>query len=206
MPSEKILVKVDGLEHLSYSEVLEILNIESSVDSANIQLDEWSQKLESHPRIQLAHVKVEGGYLAIKIQEKGINWIVQSSGKLYELDSNLKIVSIDDVRSKWIPILSGNFRTTETNIEGSLFLSTIQQVNRMFDLFPELKQRISEINVDKDGGILVYLHHPTRMTVQMGFTLSTLQAKKLYSSIAYFEGRNLVPKLMDLRGEDAFYY
>jgi hypothetical protein len=199
-------VKVDGIELLTYSEVLDSLKIESSVDSSQVQLNEWAEKLESQPRVQSAQLKVEGGYLLVKIQEKPIDWVVQSGGKLYELDGSLKIVSMDDVRSKWIPILSGNFRTTETNIEGSLFLSMIQQANRMFRLFPELKQRISEINVDKDGGILVYLHHPTRMTVQMGFNISTLQAKKLYASVAYFEGRNIYPKLMDLRGEDAFYY
>jgi cell division septal protein FtsQ len=106
-------VKVDGIELLTYSEVLDSLKIESSVDSSQVQLNEWAEKLESQPRVQSAQLKVEGGYLLVKIQEKPIDWVVQSGGKLYELDGSLKIVSMDDVRSKWIPILSGNFRTTE---------------------------------------------------------------------------------------------
>jgi len=204
--SEQAIVEVHGLEGLRYSEVLDILNIESSVRLGQVDLSSWHNALEKHPRVSKVSIKKQAGILKIYIEEKKIEWLVQSSGKLYELDSNLKIISIDDVRSKWLPILSGVFKTNKDEIQGSSFLALIQQVNNLFALFPELKERISEVHLSKDGNIYIYLHHPSRMVVEMGVYLSTLQSKKLYSSIAYLENSNSKAQFMDLSGEDAFFY
>ncbi|MCG9876569.1 MAG: hypothetical protein MH321_17475 [Leptospiraceae bacterium] len=204
--SEQAIVEVHGLEGLRYSEVLDILNTESSVRLSQVDLRSWHNTLEKHPRISKVSIKKQSGILQIHIEEKKIEWLVQSSGKLYELDSNLKIISIDDVRSKWIPILSGVFKTNKDEIQGSSFLALIQQVNNLFALFPELKERISEVHLSKDGNIYIYLHYPSRMVIEMGVYLSNLQSKKLYSSIAYLENSNSKAQFMDLSGEDAFFY
>ncbi|NCS92529.1 MAG: hypothetical protein GW761_01865 [Leptospira sp.] len=204
--NERAIVQVDGLETMGYSEVLDILHAESSVELSQVDLNSWVSALEGNPRVEKVSLQKKTGLIQIHIEEKKVAWLVQTAGRLYELDSELKIISIDDVRSKWIPILSGVFKINDNEIQGSSFLTLLQQVNNLFTMFPELKERISEINLAKDGNIYVYLHFPSRMIIQMGVYLSNLQSKKLYSSVAYLENSNSKAEFMDLSGEDAFFY
>jgi hypothetical protein len=200
-------MEISGQIFLTSDEILKILNIQRGAPiSVEGETAKYESILSNHPRIQYAQVRKRGMVLEIEIKEKPVIGIVHVEDHMYELDENLQIISKDDVRAKWVPVMRGNFQVQDGSLSGTGFVTFQKQVEHLLKTYPELGQRISEIELDRFGEILIYTHYPVRATIQIGGFISNKQARKLYSSLSYLEAESESPRYMDLREEDAFFY
>jgi hypothetical protein len=202
-------VQITGRKYIEKQEIFHLLGLEMDTpipEEKLTSLKDWEKRLESHPRIVGAKIVRKQARLEISIQEREVDAIVHLDGRFYEIDSEYRVISVDDVRKVWVPILTGSFKLQNNRMEGTNFYAIHEQAEKMFLEFPDIKNRISEIELRKDGDIFIYTHIPVRMTVNIGNFLSNKQARKLYSSLAYMEAESIRPQFLDLRGEDAFYY
>lgn len=220
---DRFQLEILGIEALGRAEVVSILGLPqepvgvgSGTTGYPISLwdrDAWQSKLAIHPRIESVGIDRKGSLVRIHIRERSIRALVQIDGVLYELDEKSRILSRNDVRNAWLPVLTGSFKVhvgqtqgQGDRVEGASFYALQKQVEQMFEDYPALRDRISEVEIRKDGDLYLYLHQPSRMVVNIGNFLSRQQARKLYASLAYMEADNQKPRFLDLRGEDAFYY
>lgn len=206
-------IKMKGLVHLNREEIISYLGYQSENQEGKetgshsfVDPKKWEEKLTKHPRIQNASVRWKRSELYLEITEKKPVGVIQIENNLYEIDESFSILSKNDVRLPWTPTLSGHFKKDGNRLGGATFYSIWNQSQRLKKDFPELWKRISEIESRKDGDIFIYFHSPKGLSVNVGSFLSSKQARKLYSGIAFLEARSRNPVFLDLRGEDAFYY
>lgn len=166
----------------------------------------WVRKLESHPRYSEVKIEKNRAVLNLYIVEEPVLGVAQIENDIYELGDGFRLLSKNELRSNWLPILTGDFRIRDGKMEGANFQSLWKQSLGFKLDYPDVWSRLSEIEARKDGDIFLYLHHPQRMKVNMGSFLSSRQGRKLYASLAYLEAENVKAEFLDLRGDDGFYY
>lgn len=226
--SQILEVQIQGNHWIQRQEILNAIGWKPGVFYHSQTLLDWDKKLKENPRIQSLKWKYRYGKLEIIVQEREPVGLLHTQGDIYEFDENFFVLSKNDVRATWIPILSGDFpgilkssypmsenlsidsklgieRKLEVS-QSPLFRSLWKQSVLVREKFPLIWQRISEIQLNQDGDIFLYFHEPTRFVANMGNFLSTKQLRKLYSSVAYFEKEAIRVHYLDLTGEDGFYY
>jgi cell division protein FtsQ len=195
---------INGHDKLKKEEIAKILNITEDFSIERANLKDLEQKLSSHPRIKKASISRRAkDQLLISIEEHKAKFILNTNDNLYELNEDLKMISKNDVRDESLPILSGEFSLENRNQKKLKDFSI--SINEMFESYPKLKDRISEIHLNDEGEITIFTNSPKNFKIFIGPKLENLQARKIYASLAFFENRSLNIKLLDLRGEDAVY-
>ncbi len=195
---------INGHDKLKKEEIAKILEIndEFSIDKADIK--DLEKKINSHPRIKSASISRRAkDQLLISIIEQKAKFILNTHSNLYELNEDLKPISTNDVREETLPILSGEFSLENRNQKKLKDFAS--QTIEMFETYPKLKDRISEVHLNDEGEITVFTSSPKKIKIFVGTKLENLQVRKIYSSLAFFENRSVNLKLLDLRGEDAVY-
>lgn len=197
---------ITGHQKLKKEEVVDLLGIKPGSSFEGLDLKTLEDRLEKHPRIKKASIaRRSKEQLLISIMERSAKYVVNSNDNLYELDEDLKLISVDDVRDSSLCILSGDFNLSGQKASGKL-KELADAVEAMFENYPQLKDRISEVNLGQDGEITIFVILPHRFKVFIGSKLESAQARKLYASLAYFENQKTEVKLLDLRGDDAVFH
>ncbi|TGK39839.1 cell division protein FtsQ/DivIB [Leptospira andrefontaineae] len=207
LPQELNKLILTGHETLRTEEIVQIMGIQPGTSFENYDLGQMEHRLTSHPRIKSAHLeKKTDDQLLVEITERKPSYLVNSDGHLFEIDPELKILSMDDVRSQGLTVLSGTFPREKGEVVGAAFKDLHTSVENAFRSYPALKTRISEVSLHEDGEIFVYTDTPLSVRVQVGTLFQTEQVRKLYAVLAYLEKEKVRPKLVDIRGEDAVYH
>ncbi|MCC5816574.1 MAG: hypothetical protein JJT78_17615 [Leptospira sp.] len=202
-------IKVYGIEITERADVFSIVGWDSGLPLANLTEEVWSRwktVLETHSRYESVKVRKNRAILEIHLKEVPVLGVVQIENDIYELGEGFQLISKNDLRSKWLPILTGDFRIQKDKLEGANFFSLWKQASGFREDFPDLWSRLSEIESRKDGDIFMYMHHPHRLKVNMGSFISSKQGRKLYAALAFMEAENKKAEFLDLRGDDGFYY
>jgi cell division protein FtsQ len=202
--SPKIVIQ--GSKRLKKEDLYSFLKGKVNKNIANISPSDIEHRLEEHLRIKKASVsRKTGNKLEIKIDERQAEFIINSGDTLYEVDSDFRIISIDDVREENLCILTGEFSPQDGVFSGAVVREFASTVNRAFKIYPQLKSRISEVELRNDGSVMAYIHYPSHIRANAGLSLESQQVRKLYAALAFFENKNIKPKTLDLRGDDAVY-
>ncbi|MBK8397884.1 MAG: FtsQ-type POTRA domain-containing protein [Leptospiraceae bacterium] len=198
---------ITGHHKLSKEEILSILEVQAGVPFEDYNLKLLEEKLEKHPRIKKASVtRRSKEQLLVSIVERGARFIVNSNDNLYEIDEEYQLVSVDDIRDTNLVVLSGEFQLGKDKKVSKKLKEFSESVENLFEAYPALKERIAEVRLDEDGEITIYTQYPQRIRVNMGNKLESMQVRKLYASLAYFENQTSNVRLLDLRGDDAVYH
>ena len=198
---------ITGHQKLSKEEIVAILGVQAGVPFEDYSLKVLEEKLEKHPRIKKASVtRRSKEQLLVSIVERGARFIVNSNDNLYEIDDDYNLVSVDDIRDTNLVVLSGEFQLGQSQQVSKKLKEFSESVENVFEAYPALKERIAEVRLDEDGEITVYTQYPQRIRVNMGNKLESMQIRKLYASLAYFENQASNVRLLDLRGDDAVYH
>jgi hypothetical protein len=194
-----------GHRRLTREEILKAMNVDQKMRVDNLDLPKLEEGLKRLRRVKDATViKRSRDQILVTVQEKRPVYVVSSNDSLYEVDSDYNLVSIDDVRETGLCVISGDFKLENGQFKGTEFKDLANSLSQAFRMYPDLKDRISEVNLRK-GGLMVYIFAPKRFKVWMGRSLDTTQVRKLYAALAYFESQNLEIKTLDLRGDDAVF-
>ena len=195
-----------GNKRLKKEDIYLFLKGKGNKNIASIPLSDLEHKLEEHLRIKKATVnRKTGNIIEIKIEERQAEFIINSGDTLYEVDSDFRILSVDDVKEENLCILTGEFSPQNGIFSGVVIREFASTVNRAFRVHPQLKSRISEIELRNDGSVMAYIHFPSHIRANAGLSLESQQVRKLYAALAFFENKNIKPKTLDLRGDDAVY-
>jgi len=206
LESSPAQIVIAGHQKLTKEEILKWMGVTRSSRIRDLKVNELEKNLLKHPRIKDATVvKRSNVQILVTIRERKASFIVNANDALYEVDQEGKILSIDDVRDTSVCVLSGEFLPEQGYFRSTPFLDLAKSVARVFKMYPELKERISEFQVQKTGGILVYIQAPKKIRVLLGNNLDNIQVRKLYAALAYFESQNVAVKILDLRGDDAVF-
>jgi cell division protein FtsQ len=198
---------ITGHKKLTKEELIDIMGMKPGVSFDNYKLETLEEKLKKHPRIKDASVSRRSReQLLVSIAEKKAKFIINSNDTLYEIDEDFQVMSIDEVREPNLTIISGDFKIGSNKLLGANLKDFTKTVAYAWKLYPQLKERVSEVAIGPDGGITVYVHHPHRFKVFLGNSMDILQIRKLYAALAYFENQNTVVRLLDLRGDDAVFH
>lgn len=198
---------IKGHQKLSTREIITILGIQPGISFDRFNLAKLEENLRLHPRIKTAKISRQNDdRLMIAVTEKVASYLVKTGNHLYEINGDLNIISTDDVREADLCVLSGEFKATKGQLSGGRIDDLTRFVDKMFQLYPALKDRIAEINLSPDGEIYIYTYRPEKLKILMGTTMDMTQIRKLYAALAYFEAENKQAALLDLRGEDAVYH
>ncbi|TGK12090.1 FtsQ-type POTRA domain-containing protein [Leptospira fletcheri] len=207
LPQELNKLILTGHETLKTEEIVQIMGIQPGTSFENYDLGLMETRLTSHPRIKKARLqKKSEDQLLVEITERKPAYLVNSDGHLFEIDSELKVLSKDDVRTPGLTILSGTFPREAGSMSGAAFRDLYTSVENAFRAYPALRTRVSEISLHEDGEIFVYTDSPIPVRVQVGTLFQIEQVRKLYAALAYLEKEKIRPKLVDIRGEDAVYH
>ena len=198
---------ISGHEKLKKTEILELMGLQPGLQIRDYDLDEIEEKLKRHPRIKdVTLAKRTQDTLLLSVVERKAEYIVNTNNSLYEVDKDMNLISIGEVRDHSVFVISGDFEIREGNKIGSKFLAFSQSISKVFASKARLKERISEISLGSDGEITLYIFNPFRIKVLIGESLDKKKVRKLYASLAFFEKKNRRVKLLDLRGDDAVYH
>jgi cell division protein FtsQ len=199
-------VVITGHSKLQKEEIFKAMGMNRSSKIHELNMSVLEKQLLAHPRIKTATViRRSGTQILVTVRERKTNFVVSANDALYEIDEEGRILSIDDVRDTTVCVLSGDFRPEQGFFKGASFQDLVNSVTRSFRVYPDLRDRISEVHVRKTGGIVVYIHKPKRIRVLMGNVLDSTQIRKLYAALAYFEARDISAQMLDLRGDDAVF-
>lgn len=198
--------QIAGNRSLSKEELISLLRGKSLVPLTALSYDEIEKKLLAHPRVlSVSITKKPKNTTFIQIEERTTEFIINSGDTLYEVDSEFRILSTDDVRSDGVLILSGEFTPEDGKFSGSVIREFAASVTRALKLYPGLKNRLSEVELRSDGNVIAYTRYPSHIRVNAGIALESQQVRKLYAALAYFENKNIKAKTLDLRGDDAVF-
>lgn len=207
IPRELNKLIITGHEKLKTEEIVRMLEIQPGTSFDTLDLDLLEKKLSRYPRVNSARItKKSEDQLLIELTERKASFIVNSDGHLYEIDSEHRIISKDDVREKDLCVLSGNFPIKNGYIQDASFRDLYNSVEQAFRMYPALKPRISEVLLQEDGEIFFFADEPIQLRIQIGTLLHKDQIRKLYAILAYFEKDKIQSELVDIRGEDAVYH
>ncbi|WP_061230608.1 cell division protein FtsQ/DivIB [Leptospira interrogans] len=207
IPRELNKLIITGHEKLKTEEIVRMLEIQPGTSFDSLDLDLLEKKLSRLPRINSVRItKKSEDQLLVELTERKASYVVNSSGHLYEIDSELRLLSQDDIREKDLCVLSGNFQIKGGAIQDASFRDLYNSVEHAFKMYPALKPRISEVLLQEDGEIFFFADEPIRLRIQIGTLLHRDQVRKLYAILAYFEKDRIQSELVDIRGEDAVYH
>ncbi|MDI7196687.1 FtsQ-type POTRA domain-containing protein [Leptospira santarosai] len=207
IPRELNKLIITGHEKLKTEEIVRMLEIQPGTSFDTLDLDLLEKRLSRLPRVKSVRItKKSEDQLLIELMEKKAVYVVNSNGHLYEIDSELRLLSKDDVREKDLCILSGNFPVKNGAVQDAIFRDLYNLVEQAFRMYPALKPRISEVLLQEDGEIFFFADEPIQLRIQIGTLLHRDQIRKLYAILAYFEKDRIRSELVDIRGEDAVYH
>ena len=205
-PIQKLVF--EGLEVLKPADLMGFLEVDpEKIDPEMVGWKDWEKKLLTHPRIRKVRVSRDReGFLVITLQEKVAEFGVHVGDMLYEIDENREIISQNQVLAENLIVLSGNFPVTGNVVQGTQIEDITKEMRKTILSYPALRTRISEVSLEDDGDVVVYLKSPFRARVFIGDKLDFYSMRKLYASLAYLETENIKASTIDLRGEDAVYH
>jgi cell division protein FtsQ len=199
-------ISIIGLNRLKKEDIYSFGNLKNNKNIGNLYPSNLEHRLLEHPRIRSVRIeKKPKNILEIIIEERMAMFIINSGDTLYEVDSEFRVLSIDDVREEGLCILAGEFTPQEGQFSGAIIKEFAASVNRALKSHPSLKKRISEIELRTDGSVVAYIHYPSHIRANAGISLEDQQVRKLYAALAYFENKNINVKTLDLRGDDAVF-
>jgi cell division protein FtsQ len=199
-------VNIIGLKRLKKEDIYSYGKIKTVKSIQSSSLSDLEYRLSDHPRIQSVNVeKKPKNTYEISIKERDAIFIINTGDTLYEVDSEFRILSIDDVREEGLCVLSGEFTPQDGRFSGAVIKEFASSVTRALKSHPNLKKRISEIELRNDGNVMAYVHYPSHIRVNAGLSLEEQQVRKLYAALAYFENKKIMVKSLDLRGDDAVF-
>lgn len=201
---------ITGHVKISKEEIASILDIQAGVPFEDYNLKVLEEKLEKHPRIKKASVtRRSKEQLLVSIVEREARFIINSNDNLYEIsgkEDDYYLVSVNDIRDTNLVVISGEFQIGKDRQASKKLKVFCEEVGKIFEVYPQLKERISEVKLYDDGEISIYTQYPQRIRVNMGNKLESIQIRKLYASLAFFENQATNVRLLDLRGDDAVYH
>jgi hypothetical protein len=201
---------ITGHNRLTKEEIVAVLGVQAGVPFEDYSLKTLEEKLEKHSRIKKASVaRRSKEQLLVSIVESEARFIINSNDNLYEItgrEEDYHLVSVNDIRDTSLVIISGKFHLGQDHQVSKKLKSFCESVENIFEVYPQLKERISEVKLDEDGEIAIFTQYPQRIRVNMGNKLESIQIRKLYASLAYFENQASNVRLLDLRGDDAVYH
>ncbi|WP_246051844.1 cell division protein FtsQ/DivIB [Leptospira idonii] len=205
-PVQKLVF--EGLVVLKPADLMQFLDVNpEQFDPEKLEWKDWEKKLITHTRIRKVRVSRDReGFLVITLQEKVAEFVVHVGDMLYEIDEKRDIISQNQVLADNLIVISGNFPVSSHQILGTQIEDVTKEMRQTVSAYPALKTRISEVSLEQDGDIVVYLKSPFRAKVFLGDKLDLFRMRKLYASLAYLETENISASIIDLRGEDAVYH
>lgn len=198
---------ITGHKKLRKEEIIEYSGIKGDQSLGKYDLSKVEENLKKHIRIkEVSVIRRSKHQILINVVEKNSVYIVNSNDVLHELDEDLNLVSFNEVKDISTVIISGDFGVGHKFKVNARLRELIDSINLTFEIYPLLKNRISEFVLSSDGEIVIYIFLPKRFKVLVGETLNLKQIRKLYATLAYFENQGISINLLDLRGEDAVYH
>lgn len=198
---------ISGHNKLFKQEIIELMDIKPGLKLEDYDLDTIEGKLRKHLRIEDVSLTIRNrNTLLLAITERQAEFIVNTNNNLYEVDKRMNLISTGEVRDHDNFIVSGDFDIIKGKKMGDKFRNFSIKLKKNLNPYPELKSRISEISMDPDGEITLYIYKPSRIKVLLGEVLDFKKIRKLYASLAYFEHNKSKVSQLDLRGDDAVYH
>lgn len=129
----------------------------------------------------------------------------EASSELYLIDRKLAILPSQQSSCEDLPIVQGSFSIRSTKFDDFILYSTVQTLSRLERYYPLLYQRISELHINKDLSVSLFLSQP-KLEVFLLWNWDIKEMRKLYSSVAYLEKEAYEGGSLDLRPIDAIYW
>lgn len=152
-------VSVDGLQTLSADEVRR----RAGLDRPVLIWEVWPRRVErlllGHPRVAAARVDIRWpNRVVIAVEERQpAAYILEAGGKYVEVDGEGQVLALrDGLPGAGQPLVTG---VTENNPQAGRRLANplaLRAVSMAADLGPVGRARASEINVNRDGEIVLY--------------------------------------------------
>lgn len=205
-PIQKIVF--EGLVILKVDDLVSFLGLDREhLDPEMTGWKGWEKKLSIHPRIKKARVSRDReGFLVVTLREKVAEFVVHIGDMLYEINEEREILSKNQVLAEDLIILSGNFPITSNMVQGTQIEDLTKEMRNSLSGYPALRTRISEVTLEDDGDVMIYLKSPAHIKVFMGDKVDLYRMRKLYAALAFLESENINATTIDLRGEDAVYH
>ncbi len=196
-------VKLKGLSYLQGKEILELLELQKNESYNSKKLKEKENRIRSNLAVKKVKVYQDKKTVWVEIEEKNCLALIedQVSHKIYDIDAFGFILSASSSRCKNVPLIRGDYKK-----EGNIFKSRgLQRILNILESihksYPELSSRFSEIRLNHEGSITLYLSN-TRLRIDLPIEFEEVTIRRLYASVAYFLNQNIKSGWVDLRGPE----
>jgi cell division septal protein FtsQ len=202
--SEKVReIQISGLKYLKESDVLEILSIKKDIPLSGEEMDRAALNLRAHPAVDRADIKLLAGTLFVEIAEKQCVAVLRNGDVLYDLFSDMMVVSSGPTRCHGVPLITGPFSPAEDHVKSEVLKETIRGLSIMTQEKPELAHRISEIRIESRKNSMIFLSDP-HLRIEYTGDLTSSLIKRMYAAVSYYEKENhTAAGWIDMSGKDA---
>jgi len=194
-------LELSGNKLFSSEELLELSGLRLGQDLDGDLLDEGLKKLKAHPYIREVDAEFDGQSLTITLQEARCLAILETSKGIFDIGSGPVILSRDFPRCRGVPLLRTDV-PTDLSLSQPRLRGFFQFWGFVYEHYPELVGRISEVRVTRSGGLTLYSRDPG-IRIELPESPGPAGATRLYATVAFLEDQNIRRGLVDLRGSDA---
>ncbi len=196
-------VEVRNNRYLTVEEVKNLANVQIGEIIGRSASGEVQERLEALPSVTHVTLSDQGdGRLVIELEEQPCAAIIRSGSQMFDVASDLTILSTTSVRCRDVPVVVGSFSIDDGHWVDKRLKVLFTEWDTFRNSYPLLFSRISEIRIDRGNYMTVYLAR-THIRILMPVSFASDISKKLYASIAYFEKEKGSSGIIDLRGPDA---
>ncbi|MEQ8352552.1 MAG: POTRA domain-containing protein [Leptospiraceae bacterium] len=202
VPDGKIeSLNLQGNRLFSQEELLELSGLRLGQQLNEDLLDDARARLKAHPYIMDVDVDFDGQELSLTLNEAQCLAILETSGGVFDIGSGPVILSREFPRCRGVPLLRTDV-PTDLSLSQPRLRGFFQFWSFVYNQYPELVGRISEVRVTRSGGLTLYSRKPG-IRIELPESPGPAGATRLYATVAFLEDQNIRRGLVDLRGSDA---
>lgn len=205
--SKELIVIIEGLQTVSEEEVRGVINLmieQASPPAANsLNLNELTEMLTLHPRIDKVQATLARSRLTIQIRENETGYLVHRPPNLMEYSKSHEILQERISEKKEIPReIPIFYLTAEKDNEISLIRRDIMHIwSQTREYYSGIWEKISEISIGRTsaGQIeILFFHAEQPVSIAVYDNFGTKELAKLWAILAFIEN----PTGEDPTGED----
>lgn len=194
-------VRVIGNTLLSAEEIGKRSGIRPGLVS-NSSLSQAGKAIEEIPAIREADLNVIGNEVVIEVVERKCSAIINTNGRLFDLDENLVILFRDRVRCANVPVITGTFKREANRFEEPSLKRIIKGLAMMEADQPGMYTRISEVSVMSDGAIKIFFVQPQVQMILPAQIDSSALHRRMHATLAYLRKQD---GIVDMRSAEAIF-
>ena len=186
-------VRIKNKNYLTGKEILSLIQIQKNQRYTMADLSRMSEVLQAHPVVLFAEVSQEGATVLIDMEERKCAAFIErkKDDTIYDIDHDGRILSANgpnySSRCRQVPLLRGNFQKRNDRFYGENLDYFINVLSKIKDNYPDLSEHISEIRINKRGGMTIFLTH-SRLRIELPLEVKIITIRRLYASLAYLLG------------------